>query len=241
MKRTMSRVMLATAIALSACAGAVEWPKEEYVQINDVPDSELCRETSRAAAELRTEIGWPMTKLYGHGAAQPDRSVGKLTFPGLRVQSIEFVNGAGNKRTLSMTFYRVDIDNTPPLEMIDFVTGGHLATGGGTTLTVRRNDLSLAPQPIPDRELRDEGLLFGPLEVSFTGKDFDAGYYSYPFAFAGKNYLFIEGNGEAYQTTQDEDELYDLKAARNAAKDAVVELVPGTGLVARCYFDKKPN
>src|SRR5688572_26685788 len=178
MIKTTSWLMLAAAIALCGCAAAAEWPKQEYVQINDVPESELCRETSRAVAELRKEIGWPMTKLYGQGATQPDRTVGKLTFAGLR--------------TSSTTHYQVDIDNTPPVEMIEFVTGGHLATGGGTTLTIRSNDPG------------GPALVFGPLEVSFTGKAFDAGYYSYPFAFTGKNYLFVEGNGEEYQTSLNE-------------------------------------
>jgi hypothetical protein len=165
--------------------------------------------------------------------------VGKLVFAGLRDRSMEFVNGAGHKRTLSMTFYLLDIDNTPPAEMIDFVTGGHLAAGGGTTLTIRKNNLSLASQPIPDSELGGPALVLGPLEASFNGKDFDPGYYIYPFAFADRNYLFIEGNGEQYQTPANEDESYDLKSSRESAKDAVLELVPGTGFVTRCYFARK--
>lgn len=231
--------LLVACVACAGAASAAEWPKQDSVQIKDTPDSELCRETSRAVVELRREIGWPMTKLYSEGVGQADRAVGRLTFPGLHVQSLEFVNGTGTKRTLPLTFYLVDIDNTPPVEMIDFVTGGHLATGGGTTLSIVKNNLSTLPQPIPDRELGNAVLEIGPLEVSFSGKNFDPGYYLYPFGFAGKNYLFVEGNGEQYQPPQDEE--YDPNAVRDFAKDAVVELVPGVGLVARCYFPRKPH
>jgi hypothetical protein len=228
MNRTVCQIMLAASVAWAGIASAAEWPKQDYVPIKDTPDSALCRETTRAVAELRDEIGWPMTRLYGQGEGQPDRTVAQLTFQGLRVQSIEFVNSAGKKRILPLTFYRVDIDNSPPLDMIDFVTGGHLAAGDGTTLTVLGNDLSIARQPIPDRELRNAALVIGPLEVSFRGKDFDAGYYIYPFAFAGRNYLFIEGNGERHGDGD-----------RNDSKDAVIELGLGVGIVPRCYFTRK--
>jgi hypothetical protein len=211
----------------------------ERVQIQDEPGLPLCRATAAAVAKLREEIGWPMTGLYGHGQGAKDRTVLQLTFYGLRTRSIEFVNGAGEKRTVPMAFYLVDLDNTPPVEMLDFVAGGHLATGDGTTLSVMKKDLSKVPQPVPDDELNEVALKIGPLDVAFRGKDFDLGYHSYPFAFAGRNYLFIEGNGEGYQPVEGQQE--DPNGARNAAKDLVVELVANVGLVTRCYFAKEPG
>jgi hypothetical protein len=234
--KTLIRSLLIISAGASVLLGSnvVFAHKRQYVQINDVADSALCRETAQAVAQLRADIGWPMTKLYGRGEGHSDRTVGQLTFHGLRVQSIVFANSAGEKRTLPLAFYLVDIDNTPPVEMIDFVTGGHMATGEGTTLSVLKNNLSAAPEPVPDQALRNAALKIGPLDVRFTGKDFDVGYFSYPFGFAGRNYLFIEGNGGEYQAP--EGQLWDVHAARKLARDAVLEIVPPAGLVTRCYF-----
>lgn len=233
----MFLAVLAAAVIFSAGAARSE---RQRVQIkDDAPDSALCRETARSVAQLRDEIGWPMTKLYGRGEGHADRTVGQLTFQGLRVQSIEIVNGAGEKRVVPLAFYLVDIDNRPPVEMVDFITGGHMATGEGTTLSILKHDLSTATQPVPDRELWNRALKIGPLDVRFTGKEFDVGYFIYPFAFAGRNYLFIEGNGGDYQAP--EGQLWDVHGARKVAKDAVVELVPDVGLVTRCYYADEPQ
>jgi hypothetical protein len=235
MKTTVCLATLAASVAFSAGADAATRSKHQYVQIqDDAHDSALCRETARAVAPLRQEIGWPMVELYGYGAGHPDRTIGEITFHGVRVRSIVFANSAGEKRTLPLAFYLVDIDNTQPVEMIDFITGGHMATGDGTTLFILRTNLSAAPAPVPDTEIRNAELEIGPLDVSFTGKDFDVGYYSYPFAFAGRNYLFIEGNGANYAPPRGQ--LWDVHGPRKVAKDAVVELVPKVGLVTRCYF-----
>lgn len=239
MKRTVCRVLLAAAIASSVPAGAADWPKQEYVRIEDVPDSELCRETAQAVAVLREEIGWPLFRLYGEGEGAPDRIVGQLTFHGLRTRSIVFANSAGERRTLPMTYYLVDLDNRPPVEMIRIVTGGHLATGDGTTLSVMKNNFSSAPEPVADSELGNAALEIGPLDVALTGQPFDPGYYLYPFAFARRNYLFVEGNGEAYRPPEGEE--HEFSGARKLSKDAVVELVPDVGLVTRCYFAAEPG
>jgi hypothetical protein len=112
----------------------------------------------------------------------------------------------------------VDIDNVPPAEMITSLRGGHGNAGFGNTLQILNRDLSAARQPIRTEELVNGVLQIGPWEVSFEGRDFDAGYYSYVFSFQGKNYLFIEGNGDRH------------------GKDLVAELVPGVGIETRCYF-----
>lgn len=236
--RSLFIAVACTSLLLGAVAEAAR-PKRERVEIkDDAPDSPLCRETVSEVAKLRADIGWPMTELYGHGNGHSDVTVGQLTFHGLRLQSMVFANSAGAKRTLPLNFYLVDIDNKPPVEMLDFVTGGHMATGEGTTLSVFKNNLSVATAPIPDTELRNETMKIGPLNVRFTGKEFDVGYFVYPFAFAGRNYLFIEGNGDDYQAP--EGQRADFDAARKHAKNLVVEVVPD-GLATRCYFSDEPG
>src|SRR3990170_6327336 len=78
MKTTVCLVTLAASVAFSAGADAATRSKHQYVQIqDDATDSALCRETARAVALLRQEIGWPMVELYGHGEGHPDRTIGE--------------------------------------------------------------------------------------------------------------------------------------------------------------------
>ena len=102
--------------------------------------------------------------------------------------------------------------------MIISFRGGYGNAGFGNTLDILKRDLSVARQPIRTEELANVALKIGPWDVSFEGRDFDAGYYSYLFSFRGRNYFLIQGNGDQH------------------GKHLVAELVPAVGIETRCYF-----
>lgn len=205
--------------APSESAAAPTWPKQPSVRIKDAPDSALCTEAQRAITELRDTPDALIARLQDPRtrATEPVKVQG-LTFQPLRTKAFTTVDRQGEQRTNDIDYYLVDIDNVPPAEMITSVRGGHGNAGFGNTLQILNRDLAAARQPIRTEELVNSVLQIGPWEVSFEGRDFDAGYYSHVFSFQGKNYLLIEGNGDRH------------------GKDLVAELVPAVGIETRCYF-----
>jgi hypothetical protein len=223
----MKAIQLLLAILLSAHAAAAPpesaaaptWPKQQSVRIKDAPDSVLCRETQRAIAELRDTPDALIARLQDPRTrtTEPVKVQG-LTFQPLRTKAFTTVDRQGVQRTDDFDYYLVDIDNVPPAETITSLRGGHGNAGFGNTLQILNRDLSAARQPIRTEELVNGVLQIGPWEVSFEGRDFDAGYYSHIFSFRGRNYLFIEGNGDRH------------------GRDLVAELVLAVGIETRCYF-----
>lgn len=200
-------------------AAVATWPKQRSVRIKDAPESALCRETQHAITELRGTPDGLIERLQDpRSRATEAVEIEELTFYPLRTKAFTTVDRQGVQRTNDFDYYLVDIDNVPPVEMITSSRGGYGNAGFGNTLQVLNRDLSAARQPIRTEELVNASLQIGPWEVSFEGRDFDAGYYIYIFSFRGKNYLFIEGNGDRH------------------GKDLVAELVPTVGIETRCYF-----
>ena len=210
----------AVAAAQPAPTPASTWPKQRSVRIKDVSESsELCRETRRAVTELSDTPDGLLTRLQDPRTRETEAvKVMRLTFYPLRTKAFTTVGRNGAQQTNNFDYYLVDIDNVPPVEMITSSRGGYGNAGFGNTLDILKRDLSVVREPVRTEELASAALKIGPWEVSFEGRDFDAGYYIYLFSFRDKNYLLIAGNGDQY------------------GKHLVAELVSTVGIETRCYF-----
>lgn len=222
----MQNRSIATAVAALLLVASISdgVAKRTFVSIHDAPETELCKSTAQAMAELRKDTA----KLYGnlmyHTFRDPKRrvagelQVAGLTFHERHTRTFETVDGKGVSRTYPLDYYRLDIDNIAPVEMVMFSTGGHGAAGEGDTLLILENDVSSAPLPVANEEFGKVVLEIGSYTTTFSGKDFDGAWFIYPFSFQDRNYLLIEGNRETFRS------------------DLVAEVVPGEGVVTRCYF-----
>lgn len=210
---------IVTAVSVLLLFANIAASKRRFVPIEDAPETELCKSTAQAMKELRKQAAG----LYGKFRAPSTRvagdlQVGGLTFHALHTRTFETVDDQGVSRTYPLGYYLLDIDNTAPVEMITFSTGGHGAAGEGDTLFILEKDVSSAPLPVANEELGKIVLEISSYTTTFQGKDFDGAWFIYPFSFQGRNYLLIEGNRESF------------------SNDLVAEVVAGTGVVIRCYF-----
>lgn len=219
MRNTVTAVLFTVSAVLFAGSACFAQLKRSYVQIQNAPDTELCISTSKAVQDVRKEAGRLKRKFRDRQTSSKSavQAMG-LSFYTLLIKHFVTIDSSAERMSFDLDYYLLDIDNNGSVEMITIVSGGHMAAGEGDTLSILKDDVSSAAQPVPHDALGNVALEIGPLSVRFEGKDFDNGYYIYPFAFQGKNYLLIEGNRDQYR------------------KDLVAELVLGTGIVTRCYF-----
>lgn len=210
---------------LAAPANAGRWP--DYVQIVDDPDNELCKAASAAVKSWFESNGQDrLTETFRRAPdsiPKSDLQIQDLTFHVLRHEPLATLDAQGVRREWSESYYSVDIDNDGDLDMLEFVSGGHLRAGEGDTLSMMNQHFMKMAQPVSHEAVRDGRVLeVGPLDLQFQGVDFDNGYYVFPIAFKQRNYLLIEGNG-------------DESEGKNIQRQ-VIELVPDQGLVGRCFF-----
>jgi hypothetical protein len=210
---------IVTAVSMLLLFANIAASKRRFVPIEDAPDTELCKSTAQAMTELRKDF----RGLYGKFRDPQTRVAGELQVAGLtfhasHTRTFETVDRQAVSRTYARNYYLLDIDNTPPVEMMTYSSGGHGAAGEGDTLSILEKDVSSAPLPVANEELGKVVLEITSYTTSFTGKDFDPAWFIYPFSFQSRNYLLIEGN------------------RGRSGNDLVAEVVAGAGVVTRCYF-----
>jgi hypothetical protein len=210
---------IVTAVSMLLLFANIAASKRRFVPIENAPETELCKSTAQAMKELRKGTAG----LYGKFRDPRTRVAGELqvaglTFHALHTRTFETVDRQGVSRTYARNYYLLDIDNTAPVEMLTFSSGGHGAAGEGDTLSILEKDISSAPLPVANEEFGKVVLEITSYTTTFQGKDFDGAWFIYPFAFQGRNYLLIEGNRE------------------RSSNDLVAEVVASAGVVTRCYF-----
>lgn len=220
--RRASRAGALLFLLLASATWAAKWPKQRIVQIHDEPESALCTSAAKAVQTLRAQT--VDGRLYGEfrdprTRATTEVQAAGLSFYTLRVGKFATVDAHGVKRTLAEAYYLLDLDNDGSEDMVTLVSGGHGPAGDGDTLSMLRNDISSAPQPLPNEAFADVPLEIGGWTNQLYGEHerFDPAYFIYPFAFRGGNYLLLEGN-------------------RAPIRYVVAEIAPEKGIVTRCYF-----
>jgi hypothetical protein len=212
-----------SALLLATSTSYADWPKQSFVQIHSDASSELCISSAKAVQALRAESYRMLEGKFRdrETRAKDDVRLMGLSFPPVREKQFTTIDKRGVQRTFTTAFFEIDIDNDGSDDMIDLVSGGQGPAGEGDTLTILKDNIASARQPLAHETFMNEALEIGRVgTLSFYGKDtaFDPAWFIYPFSFERRNYLLIEGN------------------RTDEAKYLVAELIPGTGIVTRCYL-----